>query len=70
MVLGAMDVLLIRNFIEDSKDLGKAKVWRRRSKCVHNRKEIKSDSVAIPSRVRGPVCTKIDVQDASRLRLQ
>jgi hypothetical protein len=43
-----------------SKDLGKAKVLRRSSKGIHNRKEIKSDSAAIPSRVPGPVCTKID----------
>jgi hypothetical protein len=36
----------------------------------HNRKEIKSDSAATPSRVPGPVCTKMDAQDASGLRLR
>jgi hypothetical protein len=39
-------------------------VLRRRSKGAHNRKEIKSDSAATPSRVPGPVCTKMDTQDA------
>jgi hypothetical protein len=53
-----------------SKDLGKAKVLRRSSKGVHNRKEIKSESVATPSRVTGPVCTKMDAQNASGLRLR
>jgi hypothetical protein len=49
------------------KDLEKAKVSRRSIKGVHNRKEIKSDSVAIPSQVPELVCTKMDVQDTSRL---
>jgi hypothetical protein len=44
-------------------------VLRRSSKGTHNRKEIMSDSAATPSRVPGPVCTKMDAQDASRLRL-
>jgi hypothetical protein len=35
-------------------------VSRRSSKGVHNRKEIESDSTAIPSRIPGPVCTKMD----------
>jgi hypothetical protein len=50
-----------------SKDLGKAKVLRRSSKGIHNRKEIKSESAATPSRVPGLVCTKMDSQDASEL---
>jgi hypothetical protein len=49
------------------KDLEKAKASRRSIKGVHNRKEIKSDSVAIPSRVPELVYTKMDVQDTSRL---
>jgi hypothetical protein len=52
------------------KDLGKAKVLRRSSKGVHNRKEIKSESAATPSQVPGPVFTKMDAQDASALRLR
>jgi hypothetical protein len=47
--------------------LEKAKVLRRSSKGAHNRNEIKSDSVATPSRVLGLVYTKMDVQDASEL---
>jgi hypothetical protein len=35
-------------------------VLRRSSKAAHNRKEIKSDSAAAPSRVPGQVCTKMD----------
>jgi hypothetical protein len=53
-----------------NKDLGKAKVLRRSSKGVHNRKEIKSESATTPSRVPGPVCTEMDAQDASELRLR
>jgi hypothetical protein len=49
------------------KDLGKAKVPRRRSKGIHNTKDIKSDSTVIPSQVSGLVCNKMDAQDASRL---
>jgi hypothetical protein len=36
----------------------------------HNRKEIKFDSAATLSRVPGPVCTKMDAQDASGLQLR
>jgi hypothetical protein len=50
--------------------LEKAKVSRKSSKGVHNKKKIKSDSAVIPSRVSGPVCTKMDTQDASGLRLR
>jgi hypothetical protein len=67
LTLGAMDVLMIRYLGEDQQGLGKAKVLRRRSKGGHNRKEIKSDSAATPSRVPGPVYTKMDAQDASGL---
>jgi hypothetical protein len=55
-----MDVLMIRYLGEDQQGLGKAKVLRRSSKGGHNRKEIKSDSAATPSRVPGLVCTKMD----------
>jgi hypothetical protein len=61
---------MIRYLERTSKDLGKVKVLRRSSKDGHNRKEIKSDLAATPSRVPGPVCTKMDAQDASRLRLR
>jgi hypothetical protein len=39
----------------------------RSSKGVHNMKEIKSDSAAIPSCVPRPICTKMDAQDTSEV---
>jgi hypothetical protein len=68
LTLGAMDVLMIRNLGEDQKGLGKGLEEEEQGR--HNRKKIKSDSAATPSRVPGPVCTKMDAQDASGLRLQ
>jgi hypothetical protein len=65
-----MYVLMIRNFGENHQGVEKAKMSRRSSKGVHNRKEIKSDSDAIPYRVPGPVCTKMDTHDASGIRLR
>jgi hypothetical protein len=67
---GAMDVLMIRNFGEDQQGLGKGLGVEEEQQGRHNRKEIKSDSAATPSWVLGPVCTKMDAQDASGLRLQ
>jgi hypothetical protein len=62
-----MDVLTIWNFGEDRQGLGKVQGVEEEQQDVHNRKEIKSDSAMIPSRVPGPVCTKMDTQDASGL---
>jgi hypothetical protein len=46
-----------------SKDLEKAKVLRRSSKGVHNRKEIKSKSAATPSRVCDtPVSPRVSLE--------
>jgi hypothetical protein len=70
LTLGAMDVLIIRNLGEDQQGLGKGLGVEEEQQGRHNRKEIKSDSVATPSRVPGPVCTKMDAQDASGLRLR
>jgi hypothetical protein len=70
LTLGAMDVLMIRNLEEDQQGLGKGLGVEEEQQGRHNRKEIKSDSAATPSRVPGPVCTKMDAQDASRLRLR
>jgi hypothetical protein len=70
LTLGAMDVLLIRNLGEDQQELGKGLGVEEEQQGRHNRKDIKSDSAATPSRVPGPVCTKIDAQDASGLRLR
>jgi hypothetical protein len=70
LTLGAMDVLMIRNLGEDQKGLGKGLGVEEDQQGCHNRKDIKSDSVATPSRVPEPVCTKMDTQDASGLRLR
>jgi hypothetical protein len=70
LTLGAMDVLMIRNLGEDQQGLGKGLGVEEERKGAHNRKEIKSDSATTPSRVPGPVCTKMDAQDASGLRLR
>jgi hypothetical protein len=70
LTLGAMDVLMIRKFGEDQQGLVKCLGVEEEHQGRHNRKEIKSDSAATPSRVPGPVCTKMDAQDASGLRLR
>jgi hypothetical protein len=60
---------MIRNLGEDQQGFGKGLGVEEEQQGRHNRKEIKSDSVATPSRVPIPVCTKMNAQDASRLRL-
>jgi hypothetical protein len=70
LTLGAMDVLMIRNFGDDQQGLGKGLGVEEEQQWRHNRKEIKSDSAATPSRVPGLVCTKMNAQDASGLRLR
>jgi hypothetical protein len=61
---------MIRNLGEDQQGLGKGLGVEEEQQGHHNRKEIKSDSSATPSRVLGRVCTKMDAQDASGLRLR
>jgi hypothetical protein len=70
LTLGAMDVLMIRNLGEDQQGLGKGLGDEEEQQGCHNRKDIKSNSAVTPSRVLGPVCTKMDAQDASGLRLR
>jgi hypothetical protein len=70
LTLGAMDVLMIRNLGEDQQGLGKGLGVEKEQQGRHNRKKIKSDSTATPSRVPRLVCTKIDAQDAYGLRLR
>jgi hypothetical protein len=60
---------MIRNLGEDQQGLGKGLDVEEEEQGTHNRKEIKSDSAATPSRVPGLVCTKMDDPDASGLRL-
>jgi hypothetical protein len=56
---------MIRNLGGDRQGLGKGLGVEEEQQGRHNRTEIKSDSVATPSRVPGPVCTKMDAQYAS-----
>jgi hypothetical protein len=70
LTLGTMDVLMITNLGEDQQGLGKGLGVEEEQQGRHNRKDIKSDSTATPSHVPGPVCTKMDAQDASGLRLR
>jgi hypothetical protein len=64
----AMDVLMIRNLGKDHQGLGKSqdikgeKIW-----CLQQEKA-KFDSTSSPRRSLGPVCTKMDAQDASELQ--
>jgi hypothetical protein len=51
LTLGAMDVLMIWNLGEDQKGLGKGLGVEEKQQGRHNRKEIKSDSAATPSRI-------------------
>jgi hypothetical protein len=61
---------MIRNLGEHQQGPRKGLGVEEEQQGHHNRKEIKSDSAATPSRVLGPVYTKMDAQDASGLRLQ
>jgi hypothetical protein len=63
LTLGTMDVLMIRNLGGDQQGLGKGLGVQEEQQGRHNSKEIKSDSAVTPSRVLGPVCTKMDAQD-------
>ena len=58
---------MIRNLRQDQQGLGKGLGVEEEQQGRHNRKEIKSDSVVAPSWVPGPVCTKMDAEDASGL---
>jgi hypothetical protein len=53
---------MIRNLGEDQQGLGKGLGVEEEQQGRHNTKEIKSDSATTPSRVAGPVCTKMDAK--------
>jgi hypothetical protein len=61
LTLGAMDALMIRNFVANHQGLGKCQGVEEGQQGYPQQEEIKSDSAVIPSQVSGPVCTKIDV---------
>ena len=70
LMLGVMDVLMIRNLGEDQQVLEKGQDIKKEKLGRSQQEKVKSDSAATPSRVLGPVCTKMDAQDASGLRLR
>jgi hypothetical protein len=69
LTLGAMDVLMIRNFGEDHQGFGKAQGVEQEQQGHPQQEGDQVRLVAIPSRVLGLVYNEMDAQDASRLRL-
>jgi hypothetical protein len=68
--LGAMDVLMIRNLGEDQQGLLKGLVVEEEQQGRPQQEGDQVDSAATPSWDPGLVCTKMDAQDASGLRLR
>jgi hypothetical protein len=69
LTLGIIDVLTIQNLREDQKGLGKGQ-YINEAKLGHSQQErAKSDSTSSLPQNLGPVCTKTDTKDASKLHL-
>jgi hypothetical protein len=68
-MLCAMNVLIFRNLGEDHQGLGKCKEVKEEKLGRSQQEKAKSDSTSSPPRIPRPVCTKMDVQDASELQL-
>jgi hypothetical protein len=68
LMLGAMDVLMIRNLKDDHPGLSKGQYVEEKLGRSQQEK-VKSNSTSSPPRSPGPVCTKTDALDASELRL-
>jgi hypothetical protein len=64
-----MDVLMIRNLGEDQQGLEKSQDIREEKLGRSQQEKAKSDSTSSLPRSSGPVCTKMDTQDAFELRL-
>jgi hypothetical protein len=64
-----MDVLLIRNLGEDQQGLGKGQDVKEEKLGRSQQKKVKSYSTSSPPQSPGPVYTKTDAQDASKLIL-
>ena len=69
LAFGAIDVLTIRNLGEDQQGLGKGQDVREEKLGRSQQEKAKSDSTSFPPRSPGSICTKMDAQDASKLRL-
>jgi hypothetical protein len=67
--LGAIDVLMNRNLGADQQGLGKGQDVKEEKLGCLRPEGAKSNSTSSPPRSLGPVCTKMDAQDASELRL-
>jgi hypothetical protein len=68
-MLGVMDILMIRNLGEDQQGLRKGQYVKEEKLGRSQQEKAKSDSTLSPPRRPGLVCTKMDAQDASELRL-
>jgi hypothetical protein len=66
---GAMDVLMIRNLGDDQKGLGKEQDVKEEKLGRSQQEKVRSDSTSSPPQTLGLVCTKMDAQDAYKLRL-
>jgi hypothetical protein len=64
-----MDVLVIRNLKEDHQGLGKVQYIKEEEIGRPQQEKAKSDSTSSPPQSSGLLCTKMDAQDASELRL-
>jgi hypothetical protein len=69
LTLCAMDVLMIRNLEEDHQGLRKGQDIKEEKIGQSQQEKAKSDSTSSPPRSPGPVCTKTNAQDESKLRL-
>ena len=68
-MLGAMDVLMIRNLGEDKQGLEKGKDIKEEKLGCPQQEKSKSNSILSPPQSLGPIYTKIDAQDSPNLRL-
>jgi hypothetical protein len=57
------------NLGEDHQGLGKCQDVKKEKLGRSQQEKAMSDSTSSPPRSRGPVCTKMDIHDASELRL-
>jgi hypothetical protein len=64
-----MDVFMIRNLGEDHKGFGKCQDVKEEKLRRSQQEKAKSDSTSSPPRSPGPIYTKTDAHDASKLLL-
>jgi hypothetical protein len=68
-MLGAIDILMIRNLGEYQQGLEKGQDIKEEKLGRSQQEKVKPDPTLSPPRSSGPVCTKTDTQDASELQL-